>query len=442
MRRPPGPPPVSVPTGSGQFTPAVETLEELDSTPGEWENPSEPEWPPFNPQDDAGVDAAHSPLQGGVTPVTRLPTGHTAGNAPGSSLPDSQAEGNGVTGVMAPSKDGVLSGLVSGSWLESQTFPEVEYAVPRLVPEGFTLLVGAPKAGKSWLALLTALGVAGLGTVLGLAVQQRPVLYLALEDSHRRLRWRCKHLYPDAGIPAGMHIMTAIPPGFTAPACIEAWMDTLPRNGLPPLVIVDTLGKVRPGKRPGEGVYEYDYRIGGRMKQLADNWPGSALVAVHHDRKAGAADFVDDVSGSNGLAGAADSILVVRRDRNSPDGVLLITGRDVTEGAYAAQFHDGHWSLTGGGFDQASATYTRTAAVVGRGDTAHQIVRWLTSNQPAGPTRIAEAVGLEVPTVKMSLQRMVQAGQLDRAGGRYFLPDYHPGNQSEDPTGGPDAAKD
>lgn len=203
---------------------------------------------------------------------------------------------------------------------------------------------------------------------------------------------------------------------------VEAWLERLPADTSSPLIVVDTLGKVRPGKRPGEGVYDYDYRIGGRIKLLADSVPGSGLVAVHHDRKAGAADFVDDVSGSNGLAGAADTIAIVRRDRNSADGVFLVTGRDVTEGAYAATFEAGHWSLTGGTWNTAAAAYAQTAAIVGKGDTTQRIVRWLTEHQPASPKQVADALGIAHDVARQTLSRLAKDGRLDRADGAYFLP--------------------
>jgi RecA-family ATPase len=306
--------------------------------------------------------------------------------------------------------------------LESQSYPALEYVVPRLLPEGFTLLIGAPKAGKSWLSLDIALAVAKGGQVLGETVQQRPVLHLALEDSHRRLRSRSKVLRPDERLPAEWEHMLRIPVGYSAPQVVEAWLEQLPNDNPPPLVIVDTLGKVRPGKRPGEGVYDYDYRIGGRMKALADSVPGASLAAVHHDRKAASADFVDDVSGSNGLAGSADTNLVVRRERNSSDGVLHVTGRDVIEGNYAASFTNGSWSLTGGTWETASAAYAEVAAVIGKGDTAQRIVAYVVKHTSATPKEVSEALGISHDSARQALSRLHADHRLDRDAGTYFLP--------------------
>ena len=114
-----------------------------------------------------------------------------------------------------------------------------------------------------------------------------------------------------------------------------------------------------------------------------------ALVAVHHDRKAQSPDFVDDVSGTNGLAGSADTIVVLRRDRNQPDGVLLVTGRDVTEAAYAVTFDGGAWTLHGDSWEAAASAAAEVAATVGRGELAGRIVAWLATNAAGTPTEIA-----------------------------------------------------
>ena len=84
-------------------------------------------------------------------------------------------------------------------------------------------------------------------------------------------------------------------------------------------------------------LYDADYRAVCLAKEVADKHQ-VPFVIVHHTRKASAADFLDEVSGTQGVAGAADTVLVLRRMRSKADAVLNITGRDVEEASLALTF--------------------------------------------------------------------------------------------------------
>src|SRR5690606_21088058 len=89
----------------------------------------------------------------------------------------------------------LLSGMVDGAWLDAQEFAPLEWVVDGILTEGFGLLVAPPKAGKSWMVAGIGLACAAGGYALGsILVKQRPVLYLALEDGHRRLQSRFRTL--------------------------------------------------------------------------------------------------------------------------------------------------------------------------------------------------------------------------------------------------------
>jgi RecA-family ATPase len=62
--------------------------------------------------------------------------------------------------------------------------------VPGLLPVGLVMLAGRPKQGKSWLALQMAVAVGTGGKLLGQDVPEGKTLYLALEDSARRIKSR------------------------------------------------------------------------------------------------------------------------------------------------------------------------------------------------------------------------------------------------------------
>jgi len=194
------------------------------------------------------------------------------------------------------------------------------------------------------------LAVAAGGIALGsIAVAKRPVLYLALEDGHRRLQSRFRRILADGAIPAGIDVVIKASPQ-EAQLIIAEYL-TL-HAGRKPLIIVDTLGKIKPPKRPGDDPYLIDYQIGTTLKELADAEHGSTLLLVHHTRKAESVDFVDAVSGTNGLAGSVDFVLALNRKRHANDAILSVTGRDVEEAEYALTAHEGIlWRLDGAGLD-------------------------------------------------------------------------------------------
>ncbi len=100
----------------------------------------------------------------------------------------------------------------SGPELLAEEFPPLRWIVPDLIPAGLSLLVGAPKVGKSWAALDVALAVAAGGKALGgIAVEAGGVLYLALEDGPRRVADRMRLLLGSDGPSARFHAFTTGP---------------------------------------------------------------------------------------------------------------------------------------------------------------------------------------------------------------------------------------
>ena len=143
----------------------------------------------------------------------------------------------------------LLAGVRTGEWLDQQVFPPLTYAIPGVIPEGFTVVAGAPKVGKSWFILSLCLAVASGGRALGaLTVDQRKVLYLALEDGDRRLQERIWQLFPDESIPADFAYVTRVEFGRVINT-IDAWLRQNPETGL---VVLDTLGKAMPPAKAGK----------------------------------------------------------------------------------------------------------------------------------------------------------------------------------------------
>jgi AAA domain len=180
-------------------------------------------------------------------------------------------------------------GSFSAKELQKMTFPPLSWVIPNIIPaEGVTLLCSKPKFGKSWLAYDLCIACTTdrftLGTV---KPAQGNVLYLALEDSKRRLQRRMTKLLPTFGSqwPDKLLLKTEwrrLHEGGLED--IRDWHDhTRAKGGKPILVVIDVLAKVRKpvGNRQ---LYEADYAALADLTKLA-NELGLAIVVLHHTRK-------------------------------------------------------------------------------------------------------------------------------------------------------------
>ena len=217
------------------------------------------------------------------------------------------------------------SSVITASDLKSKTVSPLKYVVPGYIPEGVTIFAGKPKIGKSWLLYDVCLASAADRFVLGeIKPIQGDVLYLALEDSERRLKKRLEKLWPDGAWPARLKL--AIDWRKADAGGLEdlaEWCDSVAK---PVLIVVDTLEKIRPTPKGNAAAYSTDYVAIAGLHKLA-HARGIAIVVIHHVRKMEADDPFDMVSGTNGLTGAADTILVIKRQAGNV--TLHGRGRDI-----------------------------------------------------------------------------------------------------------------
>src|SRR4029077_13789535 len=112
------------------------------------------------------------------------------------------------------------------------------------------------------------------------------------------------------------------------------------------LVSVDTLAKFREVPNGKTQPYADDYAAVSGLQKLASKY-NIAIIIVHHDRKADADDVFDTVSGTLGLTGAADTILIMKRQAGAVG--LYVCGRDIEEVEKALQFNRAtcRWTILG-----------------------------------------------------------------------------------------------
>lgn len=297
--------------------------------------------------------------------------------------------------------------------------PAMKWAVDGLIPEGATILAGRPKIGKSWLVLNTALAIALGGVVLGRTpVQPGRVLYLALEDGKRRLQRRIAKLLPVqclAEPPPLLRLSTNWPRSSEGGIdALNTWIDQNPDCRL---IVIDTMARIRDKRRSDVGLYDEDYAAIAMLQALGLQ-RGIAVLIVHHTRKAVAEDPLDDVSGTIGLTGAADVVLVLKRQRHGTDGKLFITGRDVDERELDLRFDTEYclWTQTEGpGTDDPEAHLSKDQKVV------RQLLR--DQGAPMSLLDINAKLRREYSATAKLVQRMAHDGLLKKAGyGLYELP--------------------
>jgi len=301
-------------------------------------------------------------------------------------------------------------GIITAAELASKDFPEPRWMVPGLVPEGLTLLAGKPKLGKSWLCLGLGVAVAMGGRALGkIPVGQGEVLYLALENTERRLKQRLRETLQGVSAPKTLHLATSWPRWANGGLeRLEAWLEGHPKTRL---IMLDTLARVRNRGGKATRLYDDDYAALEGLQALASRYR-IGVVVVHHLRKADSDDPLDLVSGTTGLTGAADTLLVLRRTRGQADAELFITGRDIAEQEIALRWDSltKQWLLLG------------EAEVYRLSKQRTEILEVLRDGGVMSPKEIAEALGKQAGSVRFLIMKLAQEGWVRPVGhGCYSL---------------------
>ena len=213
-------------------------------------------------------------------------------------------------------------------------WPEPVWVIPNYLPAGLTFLGGKQKVGKSWLMMQIACAKATGGRAFNLKIEQGPVLYLALEDSERRLRNRMrKQQWP-----------TKAPVDFITMATFDRNIGNLANGGTfrigrlvetrgYQLVVIDTFSKA-------VGMYmkaseQNDASIVTRaiasLQSIALQKDIAVVFLDHHSKatKTDGGDPVNDVIGSVAKGGVADTMWGLYRERGRLGAALQIVGRDI-----------------------------------------------------------------------------------------------------------------
>jgi hypothetical protein len=301
-----------------------------------------------------------------------------------------------------------LQGISAAALMEKE-FPEARWAIPGILPEGLSILGGKPKKGKSILALNIGLAIAVGGLALGkIPVDQGTVMYLALEDTQRRLQDRIQNMLQGVAPPEKLYLYTEIP-RMGAKGEVLLKHEMLNHSDLR-LVIIDTWAKFSPATNVSSGnSYNEEYKQISFMKDVADT-SRVPILLIHHLRKMEAEDIMDTFSGSLGLTGAADNLLVLttgHAGQGSSYAALHVTGRDVEANSYPLNFQGGMLSWTLAGEIREMELSEQQRGIV---DACKKAA------SPLTPKQISEISGVHHQTVKNDLPGLLQGGNLKKTG--------------------------
>jgi hypothetical protein len=293
--------------------------------------------------------------------------------------------------------------LLTADQILTAAWTEPAWVIPGLLPVGLTILAGRPKVGKSWLALQVALAVASGGRVLGRRAQQGPVLYLALEDSPRRLKQRMVRQGWTPGLPADFMPLGQFSRqiGDLRAGGAERLAAQIDRVGYR-LVVVDTLSRSCPGDQNDA---EQMTRALEPLQEMAHLKNCVVFVSDHHRKMSGAGpDAVRDILGSTAKGAMADSIWGLYADGGKKGARLVVVGRDVEERTLALSMD---W-LTG------CWQYDGPAGALQLTQRRQEILDALKTLGPARLNEIAAAVGQPKSNTHRRLQDLANAGLILR----------------------------
>jgi hypothetical protein len=179
-----------------------------------------------------------------------------------------------------------------------------------------------------------ATAVSSGGCFMGsIHVEKREVLYLALEDSERRLKSR---LLKQQGIGNDSFFIETAATWKGGIAALKAYLKQYSTTGL---VIIDTLFMFSPLQDTNS--YADTYAPISAIQKIATE-TGVPIILIHHTRKGAKNDsgdgWADEGMGSQGINGAVDTIILLKKPDGKPEGTMKIKGRDVEESCLNVSF--------------------------------------------------------------------------------------------------------
>lgn len=230
--------------------------------------------------------------------------------------------------------------------LLSMPMEEPNYIVRPFVPEGVTLWCGRPKAGKTTALRQLAHAVNMGRDFLGEACNDAEVWFLSLEEGERLFRKKLSMMGIDAEELRGIRLEFEWPQGAEGVKELRKRLQ-MRTNKRPVLIIIDSLQRFRLPQSDRGHAFTEDYNAAKLLAELCKEFPGLAVVLLHHTTKAVPDDPVAAISGTYGLTAAADgfAIMLKQGDKFRLHAGGRLWDRDGSD--FELQRSGGAWVLVG-----------------------------------------------------------------------------------------------
>ena len=228
--------------------------------------------------------------------------------------------------------------VYSSEYVMNTQFEANKFIVYGILYPGLYLLAGAPKVGKSWLALDLCLSVASGEQFLRHDTNKSEVLYLSVEDTLLRLQNRLYELTEEPY----ENLKLAVEAPTIGNGLEEQLMQWSQDNPNLKLIVIDTLQKIR---EASDISYSTDYKELSLLKAVADQQK-LAVLLIHHTRKCYDSDPFNMISGSTGILGCVDgSMVLIENKRGSRQAKLYCAGRDTENSELNLVFQNHRWTV-------------------------------------------------------------------------------------------------
>lgn len=230
---------------------------------------------------------------------------------------------------------------IDGETLMDMNLPRTKFVIQGILPQGLAIIAGAPKIGKSWLMLDWCVKIAKGENIWNFKTTKGTTLYLCLEDKDSRIQDRLLTITDE--VTSDVYFVTSC--YSLSDGLEEQIRNFVNEHSDTVLIVIDTLQKVRQNTK--DTSYASDYKEIETIKKIADELQ-IAILLVHHMRKQDDKDPLNKLSGTNGIAGGADTIFTLdRRKRSQNSATLICTGRDIEYREFELNFNkeDCVWNL-------------------------------------------------------------------------------------------------